>query len=79
MKPKKLIETLMKKNILSEGLTEIPSSGASEEDILTVEKRLEITINNEYKEFLKLWNGANLDIIYPYSTNKLYIENGNLA
>lgn len=79
MNPSVLIEKLFKAEVLSEALTDIPDKGATEAELVEAENRLGISINNEYKEFLKIWNGANLDVIRPYSTNKLYIENGNMV
>ena len=79
MNPVELIEKLIRAEVLSLALTNIPDKGATEEYFVETESRLGISINYEYKEFLKIWNGADLDVIRLYSTNNLYIENGNLV
>jgi len=78
MNHKPLIENLITEGVLSEGLIELPT-GASDGDLVQAEKRLGFRLNNEFKTFLKTWNGANLEVIRSYSAEKLQMSNIGLA
>ncbi len=64
------IEKVIESGLLSKGLSDISSYGATEDMIKEEEKKLNRLLSNYHKEFLKRWNGANLDFIRIYGVNK---------
>jgi hypothetical protein len=66
-----LIQKIISSKLLIDDLYFIPLSGASDEQIRVTEKELNFPLSEEFKEFLKLWNGANLDVVRVYGCNKI--------
>lgn len=58
-----IIYKVVATNLLIKGLYYLPHKGASEIDIKNAEEALGLILFSDHKNFLKYWNGANLDII----------------
>lgn len=64
------IESIINGGLLSDGFLRISLKGATDEMILKEEKKLNRPLSNYHKQFLKRWNGANLDFIRIYGVHK---------
>jgi hypothetical protein len=73
-KIKPLIEKAIEKGCISIDLSFIPSEGAREQDILEEERKSIRPFTFQHKEFLKIWNGANLDLIKFYGCGNAHKE-----
>lgn len=57
------INQVIESGLLIKGLYNLPINSANDLDIRNVESKLPFKLSDQYKEFLKFWNGANLDIV----------------
>ncbi|WP_010304014.1 SMI1/KNR4 family protein [Candidatus Odyssella thessalonicensis] len=57
------INKVVNSGILIKGIYFLPNNGATEEEIKLTNKTLPHSLSLEYQQFLKYWNGINLDII----------------
>lgn len=78
MDHKALINKLITEAVLSEDLVEL-HPGASDGDIARAEKRLGLRIDTKLKQFLKICNGANLEVIRTFSSEELQTNNHGIA
>jgi len=68
------IRKVINSGILESGFPRIPSNGASEAMIKKEEEKLPRKLSLQHKEFLKNWNGANLDFIRVLGTHPVESE-----
>jgi len=68
------IEKVLKRDILSKNLSDIPKNGATDKMIEDEEKKLPRPLSEQHKAFLKRWNGANLDFIRVLGTHPVENE-----
>lgn len=66
----KKIENVIRADLLSKNLSDIPLYGVTDEMIQEEEKKLNRPLSNYHKQFLKRWNGANLDFIRVYGVHR---------
>ncbi len=64
------IEQVLNSKLLSKGLTVVPSSGASKEEMTKEERFLKRSLSEQYKNLLNKWNGIDLDVIRLYGCNE---------
>ena len=60
------IEEVLKTEVLMEDLMVVPARGARDDEIAEEERALGMRLSPAYREFLRRWNGANLDILRFY-------------
>jgi hypothetical protein len=70
----KRIEDVINSGVLLQGFPRIPDVGASDEMIKAEETKLNRSLSDYHKQFLKQWNGANLDFIRVYGVHKTESE-----
>ena len=63
------IKKVLNSELLSKDLSDIPTNGASEAMIKKEEEKLPRKLSLQHKEFLKNWNGANLDFIRVFGVH----------
>jgi hypothetical protein len=57
------LEKVIESGILSDGLSDIPSKGATDIQISMAEENLGRKLSTQHKRLLERWNGANFDFI----------------
>jgi len=64
------IKNIINSGVLDDGFPRISSEGATDDMIEKEEKKLNRSLSNYHKQFLRRWNGANLDFIRVYGVHK---------
>lgn len=69
-----IIEKAIASGVLIEGLTIMPSRGATDVEIVKEEAALPRPLSKQHREILKRWNGMNMDILRLYGCGNVHEE-----
>lgn len=64
------IERVINSGVLDQGFPRVPKSGADQMMVEAEEEKLNRPLSDYHKQFLKHWNGANLDFIRIYGVHE---------
>ncbi len=70
----KKIEEVLESSVLVDELLVVPDRGATEAEIAAEEHLIGRTFSGGFSEFLRKWNGANLDVIVIFGCGETHPE-----
>jgi hypothetical protein len=69
-----VIERVLRTGVLMEDLTIVPAQGASDREIDSEQHAIGRQFSPELKNFLRRWNGANLDVLVLFGCGRTHAE-----